>query len=54
MKYEKKFLGVCAWLAEKFNLDVSGIRLIFIVAIIFGLGSPILIYLLLYLIMPRT
>lgn len=54
MKYEKKFLGVCAWLAEKFNLDVSGIRLIFIVATIFGLGSPILIYFILYLVMPRN
>ncbi len=53
MKHEKKFLGVCAWLATRFNLDVSGIRLIFIVATIFGLGSPILIYIILYLVMPR-
>jgi len=54
MKHEKKILGVCAWLAEKFNLDVSGVRLIFIVAAIFGLGSPIIIYLILYLVMPRN
>ena len=53
MKADKKLLGVCAWLASKFDLDVSGIRLIFIVATLFGLGSPILIYLILYLVMPR-
>ena len=30
---------------EKFDLDVSGVRLLFIIAAILGLGSPILIYL---------
>jgi len=54
MKAEKNFLGVCAWLADKFNLDVSGIRLIFVIATIFGLGSPVLIYFILYLVMPRN
>ena len=54
MKHEKKVLGVCAWLAEKFNLDVSGLRLIFIIATIFGIGSPIIIYLILYFVMPRS
>ncbi|HXH18012.1 MAG TPA: PspC domain-containing protein [Chitinophagales bacterium] len=54
MKPEKKILGVCAWLAEKFNLDVSGLRLLFVAATILGLGSPILIYLILYLVMPRN
>ena len=47
---EKKILGVCAWIAEKFELDVSGIRMLFIVAAILGFGSPIIIYLILYLI----
>ena len=51
---EKKILGVCSWLSEKFDLDVSGIRLLFIIAAIFGLGSPILIYLILYFINPKS
>jgi phage shock protein C len=50
---EKKVLGVCKWLSYKFELDISGIRLLFIVATILGFGSPIFIYLILYLIMPK-
>ena len=50
----KKILGVCSWVSEKFDLDVSGIRLLFIIAAILGLGSPILIYLILYLVKPKS
>lgn len=52
MNYEKKILGVCAWLAGKFEFDVSGVRLLFIILTLFG-GSGIVAYMLLYLIMPR-
>lgn len=51
---EKKILGVCSWLSEKFELDVSGIRMLFIVAAILGFGSPIIIYLVLYLLKPKN
>jgi len=51
---EKKILGVCSWLSEKFELDISGIRMLFIVAAILGLGSPILIYLILFLVKPKS
>ena len=51
---EKKILGVCSWASEKFDLDVSGIRMLFIIAAILGLGSPILIYLILYLVKPKN
>ena len=50
---EKKILGVCAWLADKFGLDVGGLRILFLAAIILGLGSPIIIYFILYLIKPN-
>jgi len=50
---EKKLLGVCSWLSEKFELDVIGIRALFIVAAILGFGSPIVIYLILYLVKPK-
>ena len=51
---EKKILGVCSWLSEKFDLDISGIRMLFIIAAILGLGSPILIYLILFLVKPKS
>ena len=49
---ERKILGVCAWLADKFEIDVSILRLVFVIAAILGVGSPILIYLILALIRP--
>lgn len=53
MNTNNKFLGVCAWLSFKFDLDVSGLRVLFIVATILGLGSPILIYFVLFLVKPK-
>ena len=50
---EGKLLGVCAWLADRFDIDVSMLRLIFVIATIVGGGSPILIYLILALVKPR-
>lgn len=52
-KTEKKLMGVCAWLADRFDLSVTGLRLIWIVAFLFGLGSPIIVYLVLYLVKPN-
>jgi len=49
---EKKILGICAWLAEKFGLDVGGLRILFVASIIFGFGAPMLIYFILYLLKP--
>ena len=49
---ERKILGVCAWLADKFGIDVGGLRILFVAAIVLGLGSPILIYFILYLVKP--
>ena len=47
---ERKIWGVCAWLADKFGLDVGGVRILFVAAAIFGL--PVIIYLILYLVKP--
>lgn len=41
---ERRVLGVCAWLADRFGLDVGGLRILFVAATILGLGSPVLIY----------
>ena len=49
---ERKIIGVCLWLSDKFGLDVFGLRILFVAATILGLGSPILIYFILYLVKP--
>tara|TARA_B100000965_G_C19039302_1_gene518749 strand:- start:265 stop:429 length:165 start_codon:yes stop_codon:yes gene_type:complete len=49
---ERKILGVCAWLADKFGLDIGGLRILFVAAAIFSFGSPIIIYIILYLLKP--
>ncbi len=50
---DSKILGVCAWLSVKFEIDVTTLRIIFVVATILGVGSPILIYLILTLVKPK-
>ena len=49
---ERKILGVCVWLADKFGLYVGGLRILFAAAAIFGFGSPVSMYFILYLIKP--
>jgi len=49
---KRKILGVCAWLADKFGIDVGGLRILFVAAAVLGLGSPIFIYIILYLVKP--
>ena len=48
LSMERKILGVCAWFAQKTNIDVNWVRIGFVVATIIGVGSPILIYFILY------
>lgn len=52
-KNDKIFAGVCGGLAEYFEIDATIIRLLFILIVAFG-GSGILIYLLLWLVMPKS
>jgi len=40
-----KFLGVCAGLANHFNIDPMIVRVIFVLGTLIGFGSFILIYL---------
>lgn len=50
-KTNKKILGVCAGLANWTGIDAMIIRLIFAVATVVGIGSPIWIYILLAMIL---
>lgn len=50
-KTNKKILGVCAGLANWTGIDAMIIRLIFAIATVVGVGSHVLIYILLALIL---
>ena len=47
----KKLLGVCSGLANWTGIDVTIMRVIFVLTTLVGIGSPILIYLILALIL---
>ncbi len=47
----KKLLGVCSGLANWSGIDVTVMRILFVVATLIGIGSPILIYLIFALIL---
>jgi phage shock protein C len=47
----KKILGVCAGLADWSGIDVTVIRIAFVLTTLIGFGSPILIYVALGLIL---
>jgi phage shock protein C len=49
-KENKKILGVCSGLADWMGIDVNIVRILFAITTLIGVGSPILIYILLGLI----
>ena len=57
---EKVLLGVCLWLSERLNLNLTGLRIIFVVALLAGFRfpvfsiSPVVLYLVLYLLKPKN
>ncbi len=50
---DKMLGGVCAGLAHYFDIDPTLVRLAFVGLFFLGAGSPFLIYLVLWLIMPE-
>jgi len=51
--HDKWLGGVCGGLGRYFDIDPTIIRLIFVVAV-FGLGTGLLVYLVLWFVMPRS
>jgi phage shock protein PspC (stress-responsive transcriptional regulator) len=45
--------GVCGGFAEYTGLDVNLVRIVLVAATVFGLGSPILVYLVGWVLMPE-
>jgi phage shock protein C len=50
-RIDKRIAGVCGGLAKYFGVDSTWIRLVFILFLLVG-GSAILVYLLMWLIVP--
>ncbi len=51
---ERMIAGVCGGIAEYFSIDPTIVRLIFAAAFLVGFGSPGLLYLLLWIVMPSA
>lgn len=49
---DRMVAGVCAGLADYFNLDPSLVRLLFVAFFFLG-GSAVLLYLILWIVMPE-
>ncbi|HIP36929.1 MAG TPA: PspC domain-containing protein [Crocinitomix sp.] len=51
--FEMRSFGVSTWFAQKLRVEVSRVRLFFIYFAFIGLGSPILIYLIMAFILEH-
>ncbi len=49
---DKVIAGVCTGLAEYFNVDVTLVRLLFLLGTFFGFSSAVWIYLAMWIIVP--
>ncbi|MCU0510623.1 MAG: PspC domain-containing protein [Anaerolineae bacterium] len=49
---DKMLAGVCGGLGQYFGIDATVVRLIFALLVFFGVGSGIILYIILALIMP--
>lgn len=51
---EKRMVaGVCGGLADYFGVDPTIVRLLFVFGVIFGYGSLLLVYLVLFIVIPE-
>jgi phage shock protein C len=49
----RKIAGVCAAFADYFDIDVTLIRLVAVVMLVFGVGTPIIAYIIAMLVIPE-
>jgi phage shock protein C len=49
---EQMIAGVCGGLATYFEVDPTIVRLLFVAAVLLGLGSTVLVYILMMIIVP--
>lgn len=48
----KKLAGVCAGIAESFNLNVSLVRMLFVILLLASFGAALVAYIILWAVMP--
>ncbi len=51
-KTDKMVAGVCGGLAQYFGIDPTLVRLIFALLVFFGVGSGVVLYIILAIVMP--
>ena len=51
---DRKVAGVCGGLAEYLGVDATVVRLVFIALLIFGVAPIILLYFIMWIIMPEA
>ncbi len=51
---DKMLAGVCRGFADFTGLDANLIRIVLVAATVFGLGSPVIVYLAAWLLMPQS
>jgi phage shock protein C len=51
--YGRMFGGVCAGLAQHFGWDVALVRVLLVVLVFFGCGTPILAYFIAWIVIPN-
>ncbi len=49
----RMFAGVCAGLADFFGIDPTVVRLVFVAGALLGFGSFVLIYLVMFIVVPE-
>lgn len=47
----KQLAGVCGGIAEYFDIDPTIVRIIFVLMVFFAVGSPLLVYIVLWIVM---
>jgi phage shock protein C len=50
---KRMIVGVCAGLADFFGIDPTVVRLLFVVGTLLGFGSFILLYVVLFIVVPE-
>jgi len=50
---DKMIGGVCSGLAQYFDVDVSLVRIVAALLVAFGVGSPIIVYIILWIVLPE-
>ena len=50
----REVAGVCAGVAQYFGWDMTVVRLVFVLSCLIGVGSPVLVYFIGWIVMPES